>query len=114
AAADVQHERAVAELAPVRDAAPSQLRLLLAREQARREAVAPLDLAEEGLAVLRVADRAGADRQHALSALSVELAPVLGEHVAHACDGERQQLAALVHALAEPRDLGAPLDLVDA
>ncbi len=113
AAADVQDQRAVAELAPVRDTAPGQVRLLLARQQARREAVTPLDLPEEGLAVLRVTDRAGADRQDALRALGVELAPVLGEHVAHPRDRQREQLAALVHALAEARDLGAPLDLLD-
>ena len=56
--------------AAVGDAAARELRLLLAAQQAGREAVAPLDLAEEGLAVLGVADRAGADRQHALGAES--------------------------------------------
>src|SRR5207244_8789655 len=51
AAADVEHDRVVVD---VSDAAQRQRRLLLAREQLRREAVAPLDLAEERLAVLGV------------------------------------------------------------
>ena len=43
-------------------------RLLLAGQQPRREAVAPLDLAEEGLAVLGVADGARRDAEDALGA----------------------------------------------
>ena len=68
AAADVEDERARLELAPAGDAAARELPLLLTGEQAGREAVAPLDLAEECLAVLGVADRAGADGERPLGA----------------------------------------------
>ena len=84
------------------------------RDEPRGEAVAPLDLAEEGLAVLGVADGARPDREHALGAEPLELAAVVGEHVPHPRDRQRQQLAALVDALAEPRDLALPRDLLDA
>ena len=114
AAADVEHERPVAERAAVRHAAAGELGLLRAAEQARREAVAPLDLAEEGLAVLGVADGARPDRQHALGAESLELAAEVGEDVADTGDRQRQQLAPLVHAFAEPSDHGPPRDLVHA
>ena len=69
AAADVEHERAVGDVA---DAAQRQRRLLLAAEQPRREPVAPLDLAEERLAVLGVAHRARRDGEHALGAERLE------------------------------------------
>ena len=61
------------------DAAQRQLRLLVAREQPRREPVAPLDLAEERLAVLGVADGARRDEQRPLGAERLELAAVVGE-----------------------------------
>ena len=48
------------------DAAEGQERLLVAGEEARREAVAPLELTEERLAVLRVADGAGRERERSL------------------------------------------------
>src|SRR5206468_7812330 len=57
APADVEHQRRRVERAAVRDAAPGQLRLFLAGEQPRVEAVAPFDLTEEGLAVVGVANR---------------------------------------------------------
>ena len=92
----------------------AQLRFFLAGEQPRREAVAPLDLAEERLAILGVANGARPDREHALGAEPLCLAAVPGEHVPHPRDRQRQQLAPLVDALAEPGDLRAPCDLLDA
>ena len=97
-----------------RNAAAGQPGLLLAREQTCREAVAPFDLAEEGLAVVGVPDRARADREHTFSAELFELAAVVREDVSDPRDWERQQLAPLVDALAETRDLQAPRDLVNA
>ena len=83
------------------------------RQQASREPVAPLDLAEEGLAVLRVADGARRDAERPLRAELLELATVLGEDIAHARDRERQQPAARVDALTEPRDRQPPNDLLE-
>src|SRR3954454_12229998 len=57
AAADVDDQRPVRERAAGSDSARGQLGLVVAGEQPGREPVAPLDLAEERLAVLRVADR---------------------------------------------------------
>ncbi len=114
AAADVEHEGLVADCASVRDTAPRQLRFFLAGEQPRREAVAPLDLAQERFAILGVANGARPDREHALGAEPLCLAAVLGEHVPHPRDRQRQQLAALVDALAEPRDLRVARDFLDA
>ena len=54
AAADVEDERRALEPPVARDAAKRQLGLVLAAEELGREAVAPLDLTEERLAVLRV------------------------------------------------------------
>jgi hypothetical protein len=95
------------------DAAQRQLGLLVAREQPRREPVAPLDLAEEGLAVLRVADRARGDAQGALGAERLELPAIVGEHVPDAGDRDGEEDAPLVHALAEPRDHEAPDELLE-
>ena len=69
------------------------------------EPVAPLDLAEEGLAVLGVAHRARRDAERPLRAERLELAAVLREDVANAGDREGQELAPLVDSLAEPGDL---------
>ena len=71
------------------------------REQPRREAVAPLDLAEERLAVLRVADGARRDEQRPLGAERLGVAAVVGEHVSHARDRDGEEAAARVDALAE-------------
>ena len=57
-------------------AAQRQRGLLVAAQQARREAVAPLDLAEEGLAVLGVAHGARRDAERPLGSERLELAPV--------------------------------------
>ena len=99
-----------AELA---DAAPRELRLLVAREQLRREPVAPLDLAEERLAVLRVAHCARRDEQRPLGAERLGRAAIVGEHVAHARDREGEEAAARVDALAEPRDPRLAVQLVE-
>ena len=80
---------------------------------ARLEAVAPLDLAEERLPVLGVADGARRERERALGARFLHRAPVLGQDVADARDGLREEDASLVHALAEARDLEAPVELAD-
>ena len=53
-------------------------RLLVAAQEPRREAVAPLDLAEERLAVLGVAHRARGDGERPLGAERLELAAVVG------------------------------------
>ncbi len=100
-----------AELA---DAAPGQLRLLVAREQPRREAVAPLDLAEERLAVLRVADGARRDEQRPLGAERLGGAAVVGEGVADARDRDGEEAAARVDAFAEARDPRLAVQLLDA
>ena len=89
-----------------------QLGLLAAVEQAGREPVAPLDLAQERLAVLRVAHGARTDGEHPLGAECLGLPPVVDEHVAHAGDGSRKQDAAPVDRLAEPGDRLAAHDLV--
>ena len=110
AAADVDDERPGLERA---DAAQRQLGLLVAAQQPGREAVAPFDLAEEGLAVLRVADGARRDAERALGAERLELAPVVGEHVADTCDRNGEETTALVDALAEAGDREPADDLVE-
>ena len=112
AAADVDDDRAGGQVATAGSAPERELCLLLAGQQARREPVAPLDLAEERLAVVGVADRARRNEQGALSAERLELAPVVGEAVAHARDRQRQELVPGVDALAEARDRRPPHDLV--
>ena len=96
------------------DSAKRQVRLLVAGQQAGREAVAPFDLAEEGLAVLGVADRARRDEQRALGAEALELAPVVGETVADARDRQGQELVPGIDSLAEPGDRRPAGNLVDA
>ena len=111
AAADVDHDRARLQRS---DPAKRHRGLLVAGEQPCREAVRPLDLSEERLAVLRVAHRARRDGERALRAERLELAPVVGERVAHARDRDGEEAAARVDPFAEPRDARAPHDLVDA
>ena len=94
------------------DPAQRQLRFLVAGEQARREAVAPLDLAEERLAVLCVADGAR-PMQSVRSAPSDSSAPVVGEDVADPRDRDGEEAAPLVDALAEPGDLEPADDLLE-
>ena len=85
-AAHVEHDRAVVHRPLGRNAAERQLGLFLARQQPRREAVAPLDLAQERLAVLGVPHGARRDRQHALGAEPLQLAAIVGKHVANPRD----------------------------
>ena len=112
AAADVEHDGLVADRAAAHDPAAGELRLLLAGEQPSREPVAPLDLAEKGLAVVGVTHRARCERQDALGAEPLELAAVVAEHVSHARERDRQELSALVDAFAEPRNHLLAGDLV--
>src|SRR6185312_11520354 len=87
--------------------------LVLAAQEHGLEAVAPLDLAEERLAVLRVADGARGDGEDTLGAVAFGDAAVVGEHVADARDRDRQQPATTVDALAEARDREAPVDVAE-
>src|SRR6185295_14549595 len=87
-------------------------RLLVPGEQTRGEAVAPPDLAEEGLAVLGVADGARRHEQGALRAERFELAAVLRESVPNARDREREEPVTRIDALAEPCDDRAPRERV--
>ena len=96
------------------DAAPRQLRLFVAREQPRREAVAPLDLAEERLAVLRVADGARRDEERPLGTERLGRAAVVGEGVADARDRDGEEAAARVDPFAESRDPRLAVQLLDA
>ncbi len=112
AAADVDHEHIVQRRTTGGDAAKHHRRLLLAREKPGREPVAPLDLAEERLAVLRIAHRRGRDAERPLGAERLELLPIVGEAVAHACDGDREEDAALVDVLAEASDGEPACDLL--
>src|SRR5439155_818530 len=100
AAADVEHERAGRRL----HAAAGQLGFFVAADESRREAVAPFDLAEERLAVLRIADGTRRDGERALGSERFDRPPVVGEHVANARDRNGEEAAARVDALAEPGD----------
>ena len=110
AAPDVDEQRRGAELA---DPSLRQLRLLVAREQLRREPVAPLDLAEERLAVLRVPHGARCDEQRPVGAERLGRAAVVGEDVAHARNRKGKEPTARVDALAEARDPRLAVQLVD-
>src|SRR6266576_3814984 len=92
ATADVDQQRRRPEIA---DAPLGQLGLLVAREQPCREPVAPLDLAEERLPVLRVADGARRNEQRPLGAERLGGAAVVGEGVTDTGDrdGERRRRA---------------------
>ena len=73
-------------------------------QKMRREAVAPLDFAQERLAVVRVTNGARPDGEHALRAEALRLPPVVDEHVPDAGDRGRQQDAATVDRLAQTGD----------
>ena len=113
AAADVHDHHSVEVVAAEGRAGEGEPRLLLAGEQPRREAVAPLDLAEEGLAVLGVPHGAGRDAEDALGAELLDPPAVLAEDVADARDREGEEPPARVDALAEARDLLAALECVE-
>ena len=108
-AADVDDDRPLVDRA---DPTEGQLRLFLSGQQAGREAVAPLDLAEERLPVLGVPHRARRHEQGPLRAERLELAPVVSETVADARDRQWEQPAPRVDPLAEARDRRPPHDLV--
>ena len=91
AAADVHDERVFLDRTSHGHSAKRQQRLVVPGEQLRREAVAPLDLAEKRLAVLGVADGARGDRERPLGAEALQLAAVVGEAVAYSGDREREQ-----------------------
>src|SRR2546423_512408 len=78
------------------DASLRQRRLLVARQQLRREAVAPLDLAEERLAVLGVPDGARRDEQRPVGAERLGSAAVVGEDVAYPRDRKGEEATARV------------------
>src|SRR4029453_8147012 len=77
------------------------------------KAVAPLDLAQKGLAVLGVADGARRDQENPLSGPPLGFAAVVRERVSDARDGHWKQAATRVHAFAKPGDLDMLRDLVD-
>ena len=113
AAADVDHERRLAVAARAGGGAEEgQPRLLVARDRAGVDPEALAQLVAELLAVGGVAHRAGGHGDDALGAvarrsLAVARASVV-EHALHRGVGEA---AARVDALAEPGDLGPPLEL---
>ena len=111
-AADVDHEHRAGPA--VGRAAKAELCLLLTGEQPRREAVAPLDLPEERLAVLSIAHGARGDEQRALGTRLLNPPTVVGEDVPHPSDRKREEPAPEVDALAQTRDLDAFFDLLDA
>jgi hypothetical protein len=113
AAADVHDDAAGAERPAGADAPDRERGLVLAPQEQGLEAVAPLDLPQEGLAVLRVADRAGGDGEDALGAVALGDAAVVGEDVPDARDRDRQQPATTVDALPQARDREAPVDVVE-
>ena len=89
----------------VRSASSSPVRSRVA------EAVAPLDLAEERLAVLGVAHGARRESERALGAALLDRAAVVVEDVPDARDRLREEVPPRVHAFAEPRDLEPAVDL---
>src|SRR5262249_45726480 len=108
--ADVDDQGCRSELA---DAALCQLRLLAAREQPRREPVAPLDLAQERLAVLGFPDGARGDEQCSLGSERLGCAAVVGQGIAYARDRDGEKAASGVDIFAEPRDPRLAVQLLD-
>src|SRR5215208_5671078 len=113
AAADVHKERAAVHGTSRRRAPEREKGLVIAAQEARRESVAPLDLAEERLPVLGVANGARRDCQRALGTGLLERPPVLDKGVPDPRDGDRQQPAAVVDTFAEPGDHEPPVELLD-
>jgi hypothetical protein len=104
-AADVEHERPVVGCS---DTASRELRLLVAAQDARLEAVARRHLAHEFRAVHGIAHRARPDRDHPPGAELVELGPELRERRVHALHSLRREPAARIDADPEPGHLGPP------
>ena len=111
AAADVDDQRSRRKRAPGGDPGVGESRLLISGQEAGVEAVAPFDLAEERLAVLRVPDGARRDGERPLDPGRLEHAPVVGQRVPNAreCGGEEE--ATLVHALAQAGDRQPAVEL---
>ena len=113
AAADVHDQRVGLDRSAVGDSAERQQRLVVPGEQLRREAVAPLDLAEERLAVLGIAHGARRNGERPLGAEALQLPAKVGQAVAHARNGEGEQPSPLVDTFAEPGDLEPPRYFID-
>jgi peptide-methionine (S)-S-oxide reductase len=111
AAARIDDERRAD--AVVGGAAERELRLLVAGKQPRHEAVAPLDLAEEGFAVLSVSHRTRRNEKDAFCPERFRLAAVLGEDVPHPRDREGQETSACIDPFAEAGDLHASGDFLE-
>ncbi len=111
APAHVDDQRPGRKLTPGRHAAVGQEGLVVAREEARVEAVAPFDLAEKSLAVLGIADGARGHCQRAVGPARVERPPVVGEDVTDPGDRGGEEEPPHVHLLAEPRDGQAAVEL---
>src|SRR5438132_9319959 len=114
AAADIDHERAGSDLPSRGDTPKAEQRLLVPAEEPCGEAVAPLDLAQERLAVLGVSDGARRDGEDAFRAQRLGCQAVIDEAVADASDCGREQPPPSVDVLAQPGDSQAALDLADA
>ena len=114
AAADVDDHRPVAQSALGRDAAKHQQRLVVSGEKPGLEPVAPLDLAEERLAVLRVANCARRDQQRSLGAERFQCFSIVGQDVPYARDGDGEEAAARIDALAQARDARLAVDVGNA
>src|SRR6185503_12522595 len=100
AAADVEDERRGRGL----DAVAGELRLFVAADEPGREAVAPLDLAEECFAVLGVTDSTCSNRERPLGAEGLDRPTIVGEDIAYARDRTGEETATCVDALAESGD----------
>ena len=109
----VDDEHARLQVAADGDAPERERRLLVAAQEQGLEAVAPFDLAQEGLAVLGVADGAGGDGEHTLRAELLGDAPVAREDVAYPGHRHGEQAPPLVDALAEQGELESARELVD-
>ena len=102
AAADIDHSARRSSADP----AKGQPRLLLAGQQLGREAVAPLDLAQERLAVLRVSDGARPDGRARARRPATRARGGTRRERSDTRDRQRQQSLALVDAFAEAGDRG--------
>jgi hypothetical protein len=114
ASADVDDEGLRLHFAARGRAAEREQPFLLAGQEPRFEAVAPLDLAQKRLTVLGVPDRARADGECALCAELLDQPPVVRKAVAHARNREGEQAPALVDAVAELREAQVARNLGDA
>ncbi len=113
-AADVDHQRGPARrITPRRGAAEGQARLLVAADRAHVEAVALAHLRQELVAVGRVAHGAGGHRDAALGAVLLREVAIGVEAGQDALDGVAGEPARRVDPLAQPRDVGPAIDLLE-